>query len=404
MSCSSWCADDCGNARFVDEGRGRRSATPPAASANTGVGVLSLAQERLWFLTASSPASPHTTSRSWFVSARLGRSAAAGARASARTPQRAPDRMSRLTAGANRGRSHRAQVARLTAEDADDPRAGRSRRRGRASLPPRARTAVSATALADCPDEHLLLFVQHHLVTDGWSRGILITELGTAYRALERTEARLPPLPLSYTDLAVWQREPQSRRPRRAARLVATGAHGTSAAAGAAARPCRPRARPTRGRASRPTSAERFRADLRSRRAQQGATPFMALLAGFAALLHRPPVAMISSLACRSQGAAVFSATDRRSPREYAARSIDLSGDPLFSELVARVRAACLGAFDNQEVPFERLVEEVNLSRTSAARRLFKSSSSSGTCLSARRRSRPSSRFPRSSSLTVRRS
>src|SRR5262249_15627991 len=139
------------------------------------------------------------------------------------------------------------------------------------------------------PADHAVLFTMHHIVSDGWSMGIFVRELAAFYQAcLDNRPAALPPLPLQYADFAIWQREWLS-----GAVLAGEIAWWKERLAGAPARPELPtdgrrslRMRPGGGQLS--FRVDAFRTAGLDRLARRlGATPFMLLSAGLAALLER---------------------------------------------------------------------------------------------------------------------
>ncbi|HEX6039303.1 MAG TPA: amino acid adenylation domain-containing protein [Longimicrobium sp.] len=225
--------------------------------------------------------------------------------------------------------------------------------------------------LAD--EEHVVLLSLHHIVGDGWSLDVLLRELETLYAAArDGRDADLPPLPVQYADYALWQRN-RLRGPALEREL----AHWRGVLDGAPTLDL-----PT----DRPRPAEQtFRggfvelslgAELSERVAELaragGATPYMALLATFALLLHRWSGA---------EDVVVGSPIAGRTPRETEgligafvntlALRVDLGGDPTFHELMARVRALAVDAYAHQEVPFERLVEELKVERSLSRHPLF---------------------------------
>ncbi|MFE2175305.1 amino acid adenylation domain-containing protein [Kitasatospora sp. NPDC059462] len=220
-------------------------------------------------------------------------------------------------------------------------------------------------------DEHVLLLTIHHIAGDLWSTSVFLDELVTLYGGYASgTEAVLPALPIQYADYAVWQRK----------RLDGDGAAGdlaywTAALAGAPAalelptdRP-RPAVRTTRG-GSRPFALSAPVMDrVREFSRAEGVTPFMTLLAAFQVLLHRytREEDVVVGVPVANRGRPEVERLIGYFANMLALRT-DLSGAPSFRELLARVRPACLGAFAHQELPFERLVEELHpqrdLSRT----------------------------------------
>jgi amino acid adenylation domain-containing protein len=225
---------------------------------------------------------------------------------------------------------------------------------------------------------HALLSTMHHIVSDGWSTGILIRELSALYQAfLAGRGSPLPELPIQYADFAVWQRGWLSGEV-----LEGELAYWRRQLAGAP--PVlelptdRPRPAVRRGRGAREAFAlpAESLAGLRALAREQGATLFMGLLAGFAALLWRysgqGDVTIGTPIAGRTRvevewliGFFVNTLVVR----------VDLSGDPSFVEQLHRVREVSLGAYAHQELPFERLVEELepvrDLGRTPLFQAMF---------------------------------
>ncbi|MEV4112473.1 condensation domain-containing protein [Nonomuraea sp. NPDC049695] len=218
------------------------------------------------------------------------------------------------------------------------------------------------------PDEHALLLVMHHIATDGWSLPPFMRDLSRCYAArLEGTRAELPPLPTRYADHAVRQRErvdaltaselaywretlkglpERLPLPRRAA-----GPAKTAETAGAADTVVRLVGPELHGR-------------LVELGRQRGATLFMVLQAALAVVLNRagagtdlPIGAPVAGRSSDSVGDLVGFFVNLLVLRT------DLSGDPDAGELVARVRETDLEAFAHQEVPFERVVQDLNPAR-----------------------------------------
>jgi amino acid adenylation domain-containing protein len=222
-------------------------------------------------------------------------------------------------------------------------------------------------------DDHVLLLTMHHAVSDEWSRGVLLAEIGALYGAAAAGQPlALPDLAVTYADYARWQRALLS-----GARLDEQLAYWRARLAGT------PRAFDLPGDRPRPdtpsfrggrvpvalTEAARGLADLAR---HEGATLYMALLAAFDVLLQRHtgqddvPVGTPIANRARPELEALIG---------YFANTIvlraDLGGDPTFRELVARVRDTCLAAYAHQDVPFERVVEEVLPERDPSRTPLF---------------------------------
>ncbi|HEX6040164.1 condensation domain-containing protein, partial [Longimicrobium sp.] len=216
-------------------------------------------------------------------------------------------------------------------------------------------------------DDHVMLWSTHHLVSDGWSLGVFQAELTTLYRSFASGEpSPLRPLPIQYGQHALRQRQAL-----RGAALDALVGWWKAQLSGAPALLELPTDRP---RPAEPTGvgaafwfvfpdgmAERVARLARA----NGATPFMVMLAAFQALLSRwsgqEDVVVGTPIANRTrpelEGLIGFFANT------LAIRG-DVSGDPSFVALLERVREATLGAYDHQDVPFERLVEELNPERS----------------------------------------
>ncbi len=210
--------------------------------------------------------------------------------------------------------------------------------------------------------EWVCLLTLHHIAADGWSLGVLLDELSALYgAAMEGRPSPLPELPVQYADYAVWQR-------RWLAGEVLAGelAWWRGQLAGAptalelpADRP-RPAVAGSRGGRERVDLTRELREGMERLGRRHGATLYMMLLAAFGTLLSRwadqDEVLVGSPVAGRSRrelegliGFFVNSLVLR----------VDLAGGPSFRGLLERVREVSLSSFAHQELPFERLVEEL---------------------------------------------
>ncbi|HJX29240.1 MAG TPA: amino acid adenylation domain-containing protein, partial [Thermoanaerobaculia bacterium] len=228
------------------------------------------------------------------------------------------------------------------------------------------------------PVRHLLMLTVHHIVSDAWSMSVLVREVAALYRG----EA-LPPLPIQYADFAVWQRRRLSGE-----LLERRLAHWRERLAGMSPvldlptdRP-RPPVRSTVGDRvpldlPRET-AERVRALAR----ESEGTAFMILLAAFLALLQR-----LTGQDDLSLGVPVANRdrTETAGLIGFFVNTLvlrgDLSGDPPFRELAGRVRKVALDAFAHQDLPFERLVEELRPERDPSRSPLVQASFSLQTAM-----------------------
>jgi amino acid adenylation domain-containing protein len=227
--------------------------------------------------------------------------------------------------------------------------------------------------------EHVLLLVLHHIAGDGWSLGPLTADLRTAYAARILGEApEFAPLPVQYADYSLWQHELLGSIADEESLLSRQVAYWATALAGAPEQCSLPadRSRPQqpshRGSAvSRRLDADRHRA-LAGLARTHSATLFMVLQAGLAVLMSRlgagEDIVLGTSLSGRTEEpladvVGFFVNT--------MALRTDLSGNPTGTELLARVRNHDLDAFAHQDIPFERVVEAVNPTRTLARHPLF---------------------------------
>jgi amino acid adenylation domain-containing protein len=250
------------------------------------------------------------------------------------------------------------ELRRLAAEEGE--------RRFRLDRGPLLRTLLVALA----PVEHVLLATLHHISADGWSLAVFMRELGALYAAFSRGKASpLPELPVQYADFAAWQREllagPRLAEPMRYWKASLEG--------------CEPLRLPTdhprppvetfRGGA---VTFELPEAVCAALEAGRGQTPFMTLLAAFQALLARYTgqrrILVGSPIANRNraevEGLIGFFVNS-------LALATDLGGDPRAEELLARVRETALGAYAHQDLPFEKLVEELQPGRALSHNPLF---------------------------------
>ena len=225
---------------------------------------------------------------------------------------------------------------------------------------------VRALLIKLADDDHALVINMHHIITDRWSFGVLSQELATLYEAFSQAKpSPLEPLPLQYADYAIWQRKHMTE-----SWMQQQLAYWKDQLDGAPPVLELPTTRPRRaaenfwGGICHRTLPESLGQDLQALSRRNGATLFMTLLAGYQLLLARlsgqEDVVVGTDLANRTQ-----LATEKLIGFFVNLLPIRtrVTGDPTFTQLLRRVKEVSLGAFAHQDVPFEKLVEELRPER-----------------------------------------
>jgi len=226
-------------------------------------------------------------------------------------------------------------------------------------------------------DQHLLLLLLHHIIFDEWSSGVLIRELGEHYAALvEGREAVLPELPIQYADFAHWQRQwlhgevlnTQLRYWKQQLQDVPVlnlpGVRSDES--------IQSLVQGHRGESQLLELPQSLLDELEALSQQAGVTLFMLLLAAFQTLLHRytgqTDIAVGSPIANRHR-------SELEGLIGFLVNSLvlrtNLADDPSFYELLERVKAVTLAAYAHQDLPFEKLVEELQPVRSLGQNPLF---------------------------------
>jgi hypothetical protein len=224
-------------------------------------------------------------------------------------------------------------------------------------------------------EEHILLLTMHHVVSDGWSMGVLHRELSLLYRAFAKGEPPpLPKLTIQYADFAVWQREWL-----RGEVLDKQLSYWKKQLKGIPGVINLPADHPRLPVQSHPGARHPFviskdlTEQLKALSRKEDVTLYMTLLAGFKVLLSRytgqTDLVVGSPIAGRNrpelEGLIGFFVNT------LVLRS-DLSGNPSFRQLLRRVREVCLGAYAHQELPYQKLLEALRPTRDTARSSLAK--------------------------------
>ncbi|WP_159051828.1 non-ribosomal peptide synthetase, partial [Streptomyces niveiscabiei] len=238
---------------------------------------------------------------------------------------------------------------------------------------------LRADLFTDGPGVHVLLVTVHHIAGDGWSLGPINRDLAAAYTA--RCAGRAPDwaeLPVQYGDYTLWQEQLLGDAGDSESLFARQAAYWTQALAGLPDQIHLPTDRPRpatptfRGGQIRVELDAELHAGLLDLGRRQGASLFMVLQAGLAALLTKlgagDDIPVGSLIAGRTDQAlddlvGFFVNT--------LVLRTDTSGDPTFTQLLGRVRESALAAYDHQELPFEHLVEALNPARSLARQPLF---------------------------------
>ncbi len=233
---------------------------------------------------------------------------------------------------------------------------------------------LRARVLQLAEDEQVGLLTMHHIVSDGWSAGILIRELAALYQAYcAGSPSPLPDLPIQYADFAYWQREwLQGEVLQRQLDYWKQQLDGAPPLLELPEDHPRPAVQTFCGGHQSLLLPKAVGSPLKALSRDEAATLFMTLLAAFKVLLNcytrqddlvvGTPVANRNRLEIEGLIGFFVNALVLRT---------DLSGDPSFRELVRRVRKVCVDAYAHQDLPFERLVEELHIERDLSRNPLF---------------------------------
>jgi hypothetical protein len=232
---------------------------------------------------------------------------------------------------------------------------------------------VRAVLIRAADDDHAAVLSLHHIVHDGWSAGVLLRELAVLYAAFSAGEASpLAELPVQYADFAAWQRARLDAALDGELGFWVEKLRGVQPLALPTDRP-RPAVQTYRGAAEGVALSSELTLALQTLSRREGVTPFMTVLAAWAALLGRR--AGQSDVVV---GSPVVVHRDRAELNDVIGLflnslplRLDLSGAPDFRALLRRARTTALEAFAHQEVPFEKVVEALALPRDTSRGPVF---------------------------------
>jgi amino acid adenylation domain-containing protein len=362
-------------ARLMKKGDGGTNKSRISPRQSSDPAPLSFAQQRLWFLNQMEPESPFNIS----IAIKLHGSLQVAALAQTLTAivDRHPvlrttfhsvdDRVVQMVAPGQSVQLHSIDLSHLSGEkrqlDVDRILNAESQR----PFDLAADLMLRATLLRLDKSEHILLLVMHHIAADGWSVGILFRELASLYQGFAAgSPAELPALPIQYADFAQWQREWLAQEV-----MPAQLDYWKEQLAGlpplltlTTDRP-RPAMQTFRGGTKYFQLDRQLTQQLKELSQRSGATLFMTLVAALVTLLSRysgqDDIAIGSPIANRHRsevesiiGCFINTLVLRTK----------LADDPTFLELLAQVRETTLGAYDRQDFPLEKLVEELKPERS----------------------------------------
>ncbi|MGK7931603.1 MAG: amino acid adenylation domain-containing protein, partial [Microcystaceae cyanobacterium] len=223
-------------------------------------------------------------------------------------------------------------------------------------------------------DNYILLITMHHIISDGWSMGIFVQELSQLYIGyVQGKEIQLDPLPIQYPDFAAWQKEYLSgENLNKQINYWQEKLYGLPPLLELPTDHPRPPIQTFKGSHISFNLNKELSEKLTQLSQQQGVTLFMTLLSGFSILLSRYS---------RQEDLAIGTPIANRNRREIEAligffintlvMRINLEENPAVTELLKQVRSSSLEAYNNQDIPFEKLVEEINPERNMSHSPLF---------------------------------
>ncbi|HJS24453.1 MAG TPA: condensation domain-containing protein, partial [Pyrinomonadaceae bacterium] len=228
--------------------------------------------------------------------------------------------------------------------------------------------------LRTAEEEHIFILIIHHIITDGWSMSVFLNELAVWYESyLEQRPASLPELTVQYADFAVWQRN--WLRGEVFDRLLHYWQQQLKGAPSRLELPAdkpRPAIQTYRGAKQFAALSPQLTQSLKELSSHEDATLYMTMLACLNTLLHyytgQNDIVVGTDVANRNR-------RETESLIGFFVNELvmrtDLAGNPTFRELVGRVREVALGAYNHQDMPFDRLVDALKIERSPAHHPLF---------------------------------
>ena len=224
------------------------------------------------------------------------------------------------------------------------------------------------------PDDHVLILTMHHIVSDGWSMNVLLHELGVIYDAYRQGQpSPLSELPIQYADYVAWQRDwLQGEALNKLLAYWKRRLDGSPRTLELPADRPRPKVKTLRGATYPVRVSKGLTNELLALSRSEDVTLYMTLLAAFYALLGaysgQRDIVVGTPIANRDQ-------VEMEGLIGFFINTIvmraDLSGNPTFRELMRRVRETALNAYAHQDLPFEKLVEELNPARNPSHHPVF---------------------------------
>ncbi|MCA1991712.1 MAG: amino acid adenylation domain-containing protein [Coleofasciculus sp. S288] len=220
-------------------------------------------------------------------------------------------------------------------------------------------------------EEHVFILTIHHIVSDAWSAGVFIREVAALYEAFSQGRpSPLPELPIQYADFAVWQR--QWLQGEVLENQLAYWRQQLGSNPPVLALPTERSHSSSQGTKHHFTLSQTLTEALKTLSQQEGVTLFMTLLAAFKTLIHhysgQDDIIVGSPIANRNQ-------SEIEGLIGFFVNTLvlrtDLSGNPSFREVLGRIREVALGAYTHQDLPFEKLVGELQPERSLGHSPLF---------------------------------